>query len=68
MSGVMPALETHNNIGPATEPVDDLAFAFVAPLGFNGSVLEVIPSDNSSLATTRLGVISFPHTKRELPI
>jgi hypothetical protein len=29
----MPALETHNNIGPATEPVDDLAFAFVAPLG-----------------------------------
>jgi hypothetical protein len=35
---------------------------------FDGSVLEVIPSDISSPATTRLGVISFPHTKRELPI
>jgi hypothetical protein len=32
------------------------------------SDLEVIPSNSSSPATTRLGVISFPHTKRELPI
>jgi hypothetical protein len=33
----------------------------------SNSVLEIIPSDNSSPTTTRLGVISFPHTQWESP-
>ena len=31
--GVVATLEAHDNIGPARQPVDDLAFAFIAPLG-----------------------------------
>jgi hypothetical protein len=31
--GVMPALEAHHHVGAAGEPVDDLAFALIAPLG-----------------------------------
>ena len=33
VAGVVPALEAHHDIGPAGEPVDDLALALVAPLG-----------------------------------
>ena len=33
MAGVVAALEAHHDIGLEREPVDDLAFAFVAPLG-----------------------------------
>ncbi len=33
MPGVVPALEAHDHVGPARQPVDDLALAFIAPLG-----------------------------------
>ncbi len=33
MPGVMAALEAHHHVGAARQPVDDLALAFVAPLG-----------------------------------
>ena len=33
MSGIVAALEANHHIGLARQPVDDLAFAFVAPLG-----------------------------------
>jgi len=33
MAGIMPALETHHDIGALRQPIDDLALAFVAPLG-----------------------------------
>src|SRR5579872_1680108 len=33
MAGVMPTLETHHDIGGNGKPIDDLAFALVAPLG-----------------------------------
>ena len=33
MTGIVAALEAHHDIGAMAEPVDDLAFAFVAPLG-----------------------------------
>ena len=33
MARIVAALETHHDIGPAREPVDDLALAFIAPLG-----------------------------------
>ena len=33
VAGVVAALETHDDVGLLGEPVDDLAFAFVAPLG-----------------------------------
>ena len=35
MAGIVPALEAHDDIGALGEPVDDLAFAFIAPLGTN---------------------------------
>ena len=33
MAGIVAALEAHDHLGPVGEPIDDLAFAFVAPLG-----------------------------------
>jgi hypothetical protein len=33
MAGVMSALEAHDALGVIGQPVDDLAFAFVTPLG-----------------------------------
>ena len=33
MAGVMAALKAHDDIGPDRQPVDDLAFSLVAPLG-----------------------------------
>src|ERR1700690_799215 len=33
MAGVVAALETHHHIGTLGQPIDDLAFALVAPLG-----------------------------------
>ena len=33
VAGVMAALEAHDHVGAARQPVDDLALAFVAPLG-----------------------------------
>jgi len=33
MTRIVPALETHNNIRAIGEPVDNLAFAFITPLG-----------------------------------
>jgi hypothetical protein len=33
VTGVVPALEAHDRIGPLGEQVGDLSFAFVAPLG-----------------------------------
>ena len=33
VAGVMAALETHDHVGRDREPIDDLALAFVAPLG-----------------------------------
>ena len=33
MAGVVAALEAHDHVGAARQPVDDLALAFVAPLG-----------------------------------
>ncbi len=35
MAGIVPALETHDDIGTVGEPVDKLALAFVAPLSAN---------------------------------
>ena len=32
---VVPALESHHGLGVIAEPIDDFAFAFVAPLGAN---------------------------------
>ena len=31
--GIVPALKPHHGIGAAGQPIDDLAFAFIAPLG-----------------------------------
>jgi len=31
--GVVAALKAHHDIGALTQPIDDLALAFVAPLG-----------------------------------
>src|SRR5262249_13169932 len=31
--GIVPALEAHHRVGTACQPVDDLALAFIAPLG-----------------------------------
>jgi hypothetical protein len=33
VAGVVAALEAHDNVGALRQPVDDLAFALVAPLG-----------------------------------
>jgi hypothetical protein len=33
MAGVMAALEPHDHIGAARQPIDDLSLAFVTPLG-----------------------------------
>ena len=33
MAGIVAALEAHHDLGPLGQPVDDLALAFVAPLG-----------------------------------
>ena len=33
MAGIMAALEAHHDIGALGQPIDDLALAFVAPLG-----------------------------------
>ncbi len=33
VAGVVAALEAHHDVGPLRQPVDDLAFALVAPLG-----------------------------------
>ncbi len=33
VAGIVPALEAHHHVGAACQPVDDLALAFVAPLG-----------------------------------
>src|SRR5258705_13481791 len=33
MAGIVAALEPHHHIGARGQPVDDLSFAFVAPLG-----------------------------------
>ena len=33
MAGIVAALEAHDDVGLLGQPVDDLAFAFVAPLG-----------------------------------
>ena len=33
MAGIVPALEAHDDVGLLGQPVDDLALAFVAPLG-----------------------------------
>ena len=33
VAGIVAALEAHHDIGARRQPVDDLAFAFVAPLG-----------------------------------
>ena len=33
MAGVVAALKPHHNVGADRQPVDDLAFSFVAPLG-----------------------------------
>ena len=33
VAGVVAALEAHDHVGAARQPVDDLALAFVAPLG-----------------------------------
>ena len=33
VAGIVAALEAHHHVGPLGQPVDDLAFAFVAPLG-----------------------------------
>jgi hypothetical protein len=35
MAGVVAALETHNGPGALRQPVNQLAFAFIAPLGSN---------------------------------
>jgi hypothetical protein len=35
MPGIVPALKAHHHIGAAGEPVDNLALAFIAPLGTN---------------------------------
>ena len=33
VAGIVPALEAGDDVGPARQPVDDLALALVAPLG-----------------------------------
>jgi hypothetical protein len=33
MAGIVATLEADDGIGAAGEPIDDLAFAFIAPLG-----------------------------------
>jgi hypothetical protein len=33
VASIMAALKAHNDIGAAGEPIDDLAFALIAPLG-----------------------------------
>ena len=39
MPGIMPALKAHDSIGPAGQPVDNLALALIAPLGAdNGDI------------------------------
>jgi hypothetical protein len=35
MAGVVPALEAHDGIRAAGQPIDDLALALIAPLGAN---------------------------------
>ena len=46
MTGVMAALEAHDHVGALRQPIDDLAFAFVAPLGADhnhiGHVLDLL--------------------------
>ena len=45
VAGVVAALEAHDHVGAARQPVDDLALAFVAPLGADdGDVSHVVPS------------------------
>ena len=45
VSGIVPALKTHDAAGAVSQPVNDLAFAFVAPLGANDHYIfcHVIP-------------------------
>src|SRR6185437_4184199 len=33
MTGIVPALESHDDVGLLRQPIDDLALSFVAPLG-----------------------------------
>src|SRR4051795_284142 len=62
MAGVMPPLEPHHHVGAAGQPIDDLALAFVAPLGADdGHVSHVTslffsgPRAPTGEAPTRLG-------------
>ena len=43
VAGIVAALEAHHHLGPVGEPVDDLAFAFVAPLGADHRDIGHIP-------------------------
>ena len=53
VAGVMAALEAHDDIGALRQPVDDLAFAFITPLGADdgniGHCLSFVRSDLARL-------------------
>ena len=53
MAGVMAALEPHHDVGADRQPIDDLAFSFVAPLG----------ADNDNIGQRRLLFRLFKRAK-----
>jgi hypothetical protein len=45
VAGIVAALEAHDQIGAAAQPVDDLALALIAPLAADdGDVAQLSPS------------------------
>jgi hypothetical protein len=54
VAGVVPALEAHHDVGAAGKPVDDLALAFIAPLGADhgdvgqGEVLSLVRGETGA--------------------
>src|SRR5262249_47320723 len=57
MAGIMAALKTDHDVGLLGEPIDDLAFALVAPLRANHD--DICHEEASSNGRSRLGWYGF---------
>src|SRR3546814_12250285 len=50
VTGVVPALKTHDAIGAPGQPIDDLAFALIAPLGADNCYVSQVLSSRGENA------------------
>ena len=70
MAGIVAALEAHDDVGPLRQPVDDLALAFVAPLGADDDhIRHRLPfrlGDRGSPARSTAGSSGSPRERRTI--